>query len=53
MYWMIAMRREILRLQVAGESQVTANSVGDLGSAHAPSQQAPSLKKGALAEAKA
>jgi hypothetical protein len=45
MFWMIAMRREILRLQAAGESRVTANSVGDLGSTHAPSQQAPSLKR--------
>jgi hypothetical protein len=45
MRWMIAMRREILRLQAVRENPVTANSVADLVSTHAPSREAPSLKR--------
>jgi hypothetical protein len=40
MHWMIAMRREILRLQAVREKPLTETSVGDLSSTHAPTQQA-------------
>ena len=44
MLWMIAMRREILRLQAAREKPLPGN--GDLSSAHAPPpQQTPSPER--------
>jgi hypothetical protein len=45
MRWMIAMRKEILRLQTMPERTLSGNAAADLGSAGAPSQQAPSLER--------